>query len=293
MAVVFVLSVKVTALGLAALLAAGCGGGTGGGPGAGGVAGGTGGRPGSVRPRELTFPSGVRGTSPRFSPDGAKLAYNRDEGSLNAVAVMSVAGTDSRNLATDGSYLTAMTWSRDGAEIIYAGDRDLRALPAAGGSSRQVVNAFAAVGPDLSPDGKSLVYGVNGSNLQLADLTSSPPIVTDLGTPGSAPRFSSDGRAIAYWSGDTLRVMQLASRETTDVLTGDANLGFGGVDWFSDGRLLAGSARGVEIVTPGPPVQRHLVSDVFALLDVDLSPDETQVAYAINGQQSLFVLSGF
>ncbi|HEY8923151.1 MAG TPA: hypothetical protein VIU64_02150 [Polyangia bacterium] len=269
--------------------AAGCGGG---GDSA-GTDGGTGGTAGKAKIRELTFPSGVRGTSPRFSPDGAQVAYNRDEGSSNAVAVMSLAGTDSRNLATDGSYLTAMVWSKDGAEIIYAGDRDIRALPAAGGPSRQVVNAFAAVGPDLSPDGKSLVYGINGSNLQLADLTRSPPVVTDLGTPGSAPRFSPDGSAIAYWSGDTLRVMQLATQATTDVLTGDANLGFGGVDWFGDGRLLAGTARGVEIVTPGPPVTRRLVSDVFALLDVDLSPDEAQVAYAINGQQSLFFLSGF
>ena len=281
----------VLALSVGALLsvAAGCGGGGG----SGGTDGGTGGTGGHAKARELTFPSGVRGTSPRFSPDGGRLAYNRDEGSINAVAVMSLAGTDSHNLATDGSYLTAMTWSKDGVEIIYGADEDVRAVPSAGGTTRQVVSAFAAVGPDLSPDGKSLVYGINGSNLQLADLTSSPPTITDLGTPGSAPRFSPDGRAIAYWSGDTLQVMQLSSKATTDVLTGDANLGFGGVDWFGDGRLLAGSARGVEIVTLGPPVVRHLVSDVFALLDVDLSPDEMQVAYAINGQQSLFVLSGF
>jgi len=272
---------------VATFLVGACGGGGGTG------AGGSGGTPGNTKPRELTFPAGVRGTSPRFSPDGATLAYNRDEGDSNAVAVMSVTGEGSRNLATDGSYLTAMTWSKDGAEVIYAGDDDIRAVPAAGGATRQVVNAFAAVGPDLSPDGKSLIYGVNGSNLKLADLTSTPPVLTDLGMPGSGPRFSPDGRAIAYWSGDTLRLMELATQVTTDVLTGDDNFGFGGVDWFGDGRrLLAGTDRGVEIITLGPPVTRQLVSDVFALLDIDLSPDETQVAYAINGRQSLFVLSG-
>lgn len=69
---------------------------------------------------------------------------------------------------------------------------------------------------------------------------------------------------------------------------------FGGIDWFSDGRrLLAGTDRGIEIVTLGPPVGRTLLKDSFALMDVDLSPDDKSVAYSINGQSSLFVLSGF
>ena len=67
-------------------------------------------------------------------------------------------------------------------------------------------------------------------------------MVTDLGTAGNSPPFSPDGRSITYWSGDTLQVTELATKATTDVLTGDTNLGFGGVDWFNDGRrLLAGS----------------------------------------------------
>lgn len=278
----------------AAVLAAGCGGGGGGSAGAGGSAGsGSGGRTGSGLPRELTFPLGVRGTSPRFSPDGARLAYTRDEGDVTAVAVMSLPSADSRTIATDGDYLTAMTWSSDGTEVIYAAEDDIRAVPVAGGAARQVVNAFAAVGPDLSPDGKALAYGINGSNLRLADLSQTPPVITDLGTVGSAPRFSPDGRTIAYWSGDTLQIMELATHAATDVITGDSNIGFGGVDWFKDGRrLLAGTDRGVEIVTLGPPVTRQLVRSTFALLDVDLSPDETQVAYAVNGQTSLFILSG-
>jgi len=74
----------------------------------------------------------------------------------------------------------------------------------------------------------------------------------------------------------------------------DTTNSFGGIDWFSDGRrLLAGTDRGIEIVTLGPPVGRTLLKDSFALMDVDLSPDDKSVAYSINGQSSLFVLSGF
>jgi hypothetical protein len=50
---------------------------------------------------------------------------------------------------------------------------------------------------------------------------------------------------------------------------------------------------GIEIVTVGPPVQRQRLANIFALLDVDLSPDERAVAYGISGRESLFVLSGF
>jgi hypothetical protein len=88
--------------------------------------------------------------------------------------------------------------------------------------------------------------------------------------------------------------MNVASHATTDVIDGDTNYAFGGVDWFADGqRLLAGTDRGIEIITLGPPVSRRLLADPFALLDVDLSPDEASVAYGQNGQQSLFVLTGF
>lgn len=260
--------------------ASGCGGG-----GSGGGAGG-----GSVR--ALTFPAGVRGGSPRFSPDGSLLAYLREEASVYAVAVMSPTGTDSRTLASDGSYLTAMAWTANGSEIVYYADTTIRAVPAAGGAGRQVVAAFAALDPDLSPDGSRLAYGINGGNLTLADLRTTPPVETDLGVPASSPRFSPDGATLAFYGNGKLSLMNLATRAVTDVL--DSSNDFGGVDWFSDGlRLLAGTDRGIEIVILGPPVRRTLVEDVFALMHVDLSPDERSVAYGVNGAAELYLLTGF
>ena len=252
--------------------------------------GGGGGGAGSVR--TLAFPTGVKGSSPRFSHDGTLLAYVRDDGTNYAVAVMSVAGSDSRTLATDGDYLTAMAWTSDDSEIVYYSDTGIRAVPLAGGSGRFIVDGFAAVSPDLSPDGNWLVYGKNGANMQLVDLRLTTPVENDLGLSGWSPRFSPDGSTIAYWGDSKIEEMNLATKQVTDVLA--TNYGFGGVDWFSDGRrLLAGTDRGIEIVTLGTSIGRTLLNDQFALMDVDLSPDDKSVAYGVNGQADLYILTGF
>jgi Tol biopolymer transport system component len=254
-----------------------------------------GGGGGGGKTRELRPPTGVKASSPRFSPDSAQLAYGREENDVTAVAVMTTTGTGTHDLATDADYLVAMAWTRDGTRVIYAGTNGIRSVAADGSDDPVlVVNAFAAVAPDLAPDGDRLIYGLNGANLTLADLTQSPAATTDLGVTATSPRFSPDGTAVVYWQYDKIQLMNLATRATTDVITDDGNFGMGGVDWFSDGqRLVAGTDKGIEIITLGPPVQRQLISDAFAVLDVDLSPDETQVAYGVNGQKSLYVLSGF
>src|SRR6185369_2884579 len=91
----------------------------GGGNGGKGGAGGSGGHPAGADIHTITFPAGVRAGSPRFSPDGALLAYARDTGALSELALMSPTGADLRSITSDGDYLLAMAWTADGAEIIY------------------------------------------------------------------------------------------------------------------------------------------------------------------------------
>jgi TolB protein len=179
-----------------------------------------------------------------------------------------------------------MAWTADGSEIFFGSpDTGMRAVPAAGGASRFVVDAFAAIDPDLSRDGRSLVYGLNGSTMHIADLGQNPPVATDLSVPGNSPRFSPDGSRLAFVSGDKVSVMDLATRTVTDVM--DATNPLGGVDWFADGlRLVTGADHGIDIVTLGPPVQRRQILDNWAVLSLDLSPDGTSVAFGVNGPGS-------
>jgi len=255
--------------------------------------GGGGGSPGDGNVRTITFPAGVRGGSPRFSPDGTLLAYARDTGAVSELAVMSPTGAGSRSLTSDGDYLLAMAWTADGSEIVYgSSDAGIRAVPLAGGDSRFIVDAFASIDPDLSPDGRWLAYGLNGSTVHLADISQTPPVVSDLGMYGGSPRFSPDGATLALWSDGKIRLLDLASRAVTDVI--DSTNSFGRVDWFADGaRLMAGTDRGVEIITLGPPAQRRLLVDNIAVMAVDLSPDGASVAYGSNGLPELYVLGGF
>jgi Tol biopolymer transport system component len=260
---------------------AGCGGG------------GDGGNPGGSNVRTITFPAGIRGGSPRFSPDGTLLAHARHMGSYSELAVMSPTGADPRSLAMDGNYLLAPAWTADGSEIVYgSNDTGIRAVPLAGGASRFIVAGFAALDPDLSPDGRWLAYGLNGSTVQLADISQNPPVVSDLGMYGGSPRFSPDGATLALWSEDKIRLMDMASRAVTDVI--DSTNSFGRVDWFVDGtRLMAGTDRGLEILTLGPTVGRRLLVDNIAIMGVDLSPDGASAAYGSNGLPELYVLSGY
>ncbi|HEY7374592.1 MAG TPA: hypothetical protein VIF57_20685 [Polyangia bacterium] len=144
------------AIALASL--AGCGGGGDGG--SGGSGGGVGGGGGHVQ--AIAFPAGIWGVSPRFSPDGTMLAYARGAGTAFDLAVMTVAGADSRSLASDGDDLLCMVWTADGSELIYgSADTGMRKAPLSGGASQFMFDTPDALDPDLSPDGRWLAYGVS------------------------------------------------------------------------------------------------------------------------------------
>jgi Tol biopolymer transport system component len=176
----------------------------------------------AMRARGLTAATpltraGVRQTGPRFSPDGAWIAYtSRSLDRFRAIRVMAADGSADRRLATRSSG-TRLAWTPDGRSIVFdeteihrlfSSFSDLRIVELASGQVRKLTRGQRAREPDVSPDGASVVFvkelggraelgliGLDGNGLRL--LTSSPPE-----TEWSGPRFSPDGRSIvaSRWS---------------------------------------------------------------------------------------------
>ncbi|MEZ4297373.1 MAG: hypothetical protein R3B70_20580 [Polyangiaceae bacterium] len=259
------------------------------GPGdSGGTGGGGGGGP---EVTELKFTGGPP-AKPRFSPDDTLIAYVQSADAGEELGVMTVAGEDRKNLGPAGGYLSAPAWSPDGETLYFTSDDGIKSIPAAGGTAEVVVTEFATTDPDVSADGTRLVFAQNGGPLRLVDLAT-PDMPQDLGTSGFSPRFSPDGKKIVYQSGFDLKIMDLASGDVTDVL--DTGNYLASADWLPEGdRLAAITDDGIEILTLGEGApERELISDQFAAKDIDVSADGKSIVYAVNGQSSIFVLTGF
>ena len=251
----------------------------------------TGGGDTSITPTEITFDTNA--DEPRFSPDSATIAFVQSKGASKGadLSVMDVSGNQRKVITPASDFMAAPAWAPDGKQIYFVSDDGVSVVPVAGGMATGAAKALAVLDPDVSPDGNSLVYAVNGSSLQLVDLAN-PATAKDLGTNGTSPRFSPDGKSIAFESGDKIKLMEIASGMVTEVVDGGTYLA--SVDWFPDGKRLAiTSDKGIEIVTLGASPERSVLNDQFAAKNLDVSPDGKLIAYAVNGQKSIFVLSGF
>lgn len=154
---------------------------------------------------------GVRQVGPRFSPDGAWIAYT--SGTLTryrAVRLMRADGSGDRQLAerTAGDTLA---WTRDGGTLVYDEPEveglfttrgGLRALNVKSGRARWIARGLRAGAPDVAADGRIVFVRRHADRSELAlvavsggaarDLTTSPPE-----SEWSAPRFSPSGDEIA------------------------------------------------------------------------------------------------
>jgi tRNA A-37 threonylcarbamoyl transferase component Bud32 len=154
---------------------------------------------------------------PSFSPDGRRLAvsvggtdsvHNRD------IWIYDVA-TSSPMRLTSGKDNFNPRWTPDGRRILFAaGDhRNPRQVwaQAADGSSpaERIEEAPEAVTADLAPNGRSLVFGLGDGNprqIQTVTLGSGAKATTFAHDgASSSPRFSPDGRWVAYSSDESGR----------------------------------------------------------------------------------------
>jgi Tol biopolymer transport system component len=150
---------------------------------------------------------------PAFSPDGRRLAFlRRRDGPRAELAIVDLATRAVRELTDADALVTSPVWSPDGRSVYVCsslgGTLNVWKLDAGSGAAQRIT---AGVGDDveidLAKDGKHLVFATYRSNPNLRELRLSGPragatrwLTTDSVRGESYPRYSPDGRRIAYFS---------------------------------------------------------------------------------------------
>jgi Tol biopolymer transport system component len=170
---------------------------------------------GITRSQPLTA-RGIRQVGPRFSPDGAWIAYtSRELTRYGAIRLMRADGSEDRRLRERNGG-DGLAWTPDGRTLVYdepevyrnfAVRSDLRALDVESGRRRNLTNGLRARDPDVAPDGRRVVFVRRfeaRSELWLLDLETralAPLVGATPGTVWSGPRWSPRGDALvaARW----------------------------------------------------------------------------------------------
>ncbi len=157
----------------------------------------------------------ARYQSVRLAPDGKRLAVDRAEQRTNATDVHVfdlTRGTDTRVTSATGSEF-APIWSPDGRRLVFAWDKDAppylhQLVLDSGAAAEPLVQPSGAVHTpgDWHPDGMLIAYektdSVTASDVWILPLTGerTPTAFVKTRFNETAPRFSPDGRWIAYVS---------------------------------------------------------------------------------------------
>ena len=156
----------------------------------------------------LTFTTNTQNENPAWSPDGARIAFDRvaiGSGS-RYVWVMNADGSGAAPINTGSIEGRDPDWSPDGARIVFLGSStadSLYTVKADGTDLRVIPNSAGGMNPAWSPDGSKIAFRfgvldicvIAPDGTGFVDLTNSPA-----GVQNGSPAWSPDGTRIAFWS---------------------------------------------------------------------------------------------
>ena len=160
-----------------------------------------------------------------WTPEG-RIVYSDPSGDYRNLWVMDADGGNRRRLTSGRGNKDQFVISRDGRYIVYKQDGKIWRMDAAGSPASQLTHGALDVHPDVSPDGRSVIYasfadwspGVGGEpTLWQAPIDGGQPVEISR-QPASYPSVSPDGARVAcvYFPGkdprfstDHLALMEL------------------------------------------------------------------------------------